>query len=133
MLRFYSHLFGTNINQLQVFADTGTGWNLISTIVPGAQTGVNSPWSLNEIQLPDYAETTVRFRFRGMKDATINGWAEIGLDNVELVEAPIPACTAPSGITATGIGVTNATVNFTPGGTSISIIFNFIFYLYIKI
>ena len=118
MLRFHSHLLGALIDELQVFADTGTGWNPIVVVQPGAQTSAASPWSLNEVQLPAYAGKTVRFRFRGLKDNTINGWAELAIDEFGVVEAPIPTCTAPSAGTATGIGVTGATINFTAGGGS---------------
>ncbi|MGA0818372.1 MAG: hypothetical protein ACO3PE_05535, partial [Schleiferiaceae bacterium] len=123
MLRFHSHLLGALIDELQVFADTGTGWNSVLVVQPGTQTSAASPWTLHEVQLPAYAGTTVRFRFRGLKDNTINGWAELAIDEFGLVEAPIPTCTAPSGITATGIGVNVATVNFTPGGASTRIAF----------
>jgi hypothetical protein len=118
MLRFHSHLLGALIDELQVFADTGTGWNPVAVVQPGAQTSAASAWSLNEVQLPAYAGTTVRFRFRGLKDNTINGWAELAIDEFGVVEAPIPTCAAPSAVTATGIGVTGATINFTAGGGS---------------
>jgi hypothetical protein len=48
LLRFYCHLYGSNIDKLQVFADTGTGWNLISNILP-TQSSPSSIWTLNEI------------------------------------------------------------------------------------
>ena len=118
MLRFHSHLLGALIDELQVFADTGTGWNPIVVVQPGAQTSAASAWSLNEVQLPAYAGTTVRFRFRGLKDNTINGWAELAIDEFGVVEAPIPTCAAPSAVTATGIGITGATINFSAGGGS---------------
>jgi hypothetical protein len=88
MLRFRSHLFGTAINGLEVFADSGSGWNSIFTVLPGNQTSAGSAWSLHEVPLPAYAGTTVRFLFRGQK--LTPGFAEIGLDEFAVVEAPVP-------------------------------------------
>ena len=118
MLRFHSHLLGAIIDELQVLADTGTGWHSVFVVQPGAQASAASPWTLHEVQLPDYSETTVRFRFRGVKDNTTNGWAELAIDEFGVVEAPIPTCTAPSAVAAIGVGVTGATVTFTAGGGS---------------
>jgi len=118
MLRFHSHLLGAIIDELQVLADTGTGWHSVFVVQPGAQASAASPWTLHEVQLPDYSETTVRFRFRGVKDNTTNGWAELAIDEFGVVEAPIPTCTAPSAVAAIGVGVTGAIVTFTAGGGS---------------
>ena len=116
MLRFRSHLFGTAINRLEVFADSGTGWNSILTVLPGIQTSPFSAWSLHEVQLPAYAGTTVRFLFRGQK--LTPGFAEIGLDEFALVEAPVPTCSSPSALTASAIAVTSAQIGFIAGGGS---------------
>ena len=116
MLRFRSHLFGTAINRLEVFADSGSGWNSIFTVLPGNQTSAGSAWSLHEVPLPAYAGTTVRFQFRGQK--LTPGFAEIGLDEFALVEAPVPTCSAPSALTASAITVTSAQIGFTAGGGS---------------
>ena len=116
MLRFRSHLFGTAINNLEVFADSGTGWNSILTVLPGNQTSANSAWSLHEVPLPVYAGTTVRFLFRGQKLTA--GYAEIGLDEFAVVEAPIPSCSSPSALTASAITVTSAQIGFAAGGGS---------------
>ncbi len=118
MLRFRSHLFGTAIDRLEVFADSGSGWNSILTVLPGNQTAAGSAWSLHEVTLPDYADQTVRFQFRGQKLASSFSYAEIGLDEFALVEAPIPSCSSPSALTASTITVSSAQIGFTAGGGS---------------
>ena len=118
MLRFRSHLFGPAIDRLEVFADSGTGWNSILNVLPGNQTSAGSAWSLHEVPLPAYADQTVRFQFRGQKFSTSVGYAEIGLDEFAVVEAPIPSCSSPSALTASAITVTSAQIGFTAGGGS---------------
>lgn len=117
MLRFSSHLFGNLIDRLVVFADTGTGWNQILTVLPGNQVGAGSPWTLHEIQLPAYAGKTIRFRFRGQKSPTA-GYAELAIDEFSVVEAPLPTCSAPSALSASGITPVGAVISYTAGGGS---------------
>lgn len=121
MLRFRSHLFGTAINRLEVFADSGNGWNSILTVLLGNQTAAGSAWSLHEVPLPAYAGTTVRFRFRGQRINSAFAYAEIGLDEFALLEAPVPSCSAPSALTASAITVTSAQIGFTAGSGSTQI------------
>ncbi len=118
MLRFRSHLFGPAIDRLEVFADSGTGWNSILTVLPGNQTSAASVWSLHEVPLPAYADQTVRFQFRGQKLNASVTYAEIGLDEFAVVEAPIPSCSSPSALTASAITITSAQIGFTAGGGS---------------
>jgi hypothetical protein len=117
MLRFSSHLFAGVIDRLQVFVDSGSGWQSILIVLPGNQTAASSAWTLHEIQLPAYADKTVRFRFRGEK-TSVAGYAEIGLDEFAVVEAPLPSCSAPSALSASGVTVNTAQVGFTPGSGS---------------
>jgi hypothetical protein len=117
MLRFSSHMYGGVIDRLQVFIDSGAGWQSILIVLPGNQSLASSAWTLHEIPLPNYADKTVRFRFRGEKTA-VAGYAEIGLDEFAVVEAPLPSCAAPSNLSASGVTVNTAQIAFTPGGAS---------------
>ena len=117
MLRFSSHLFAGTIDKLQVFVDSGAGWQSILVVPVGNQSSATAAWSLHEIQLPTYADKTLRFRFRGEKTST-PGYAEIGLDEFAVVEAPLPSCSAPSALSASGVTVTTAQIGFTAGGGS---------------
>lgn len=117
MLRFSSHMYGGVIDRLQVFIDSGAGWQSILIVLPGNQPAATSAWTLHEILLPNYADKTVRFRFRGEK-TTVAGYAEIGLDEFAVVEAPLPSCAAPSNLSASGVTVNTAQIAFTPGGAS---------------
>ncbi len=118
LLRFYSHLFDlTNLNgSIQVYADSGTGWNLVYSVQNGTQTSAFSPWTLHEVPLPDYAETTVRFQFRGSAVSQFNGYCELAIDEFGLVEAPVPTCSVPTNIFAQSVTINSANVVFTPGG-----------------
>jgi hypothetical protein len=112
LVRFYSHLFGTNIDKLQVFADSGGGWHNISNILP-TQSTANSPWQLHEILLNDYIGKTIRFRFRGFKIGS-NSYSEIAIDEFALLDACYPV----TNLSLSGLSPTGAIINFTAGGGS---------------
>lgn len=109
-LYFWSHLYGSNITNLKVEINDGSGWTNLYTVLPGDQAGKASAWTENIINLYTYRDDTVRFRFTANRS---NGWwAMIGLDDLSVAPAPPPTCITPSTLSVASITPTGATISF---------------------
>ena len=109
-LYFWSHLYGSNITNLKVEINDGSGWTNLYTVLPGDQAGKASAWTENIINLYTYRDDTVRFRFTANRS---NGWwAMIGLDDLSVAPAPPPTCITQSTLSVASITPTVATISF---------------------
>ena len=109
-LYFWSHLYGSNIVNLKVEINNGSGWTSLLTVLPGDQTGKASAWTEQIANLYAYRNDTVRFRFTGNRSS--GWWAMIGLDDISVEAAPPPTCVTPTTLSAAGITPTGATLSF---------------------
>ena len=109
-LYFWSHLYGSNITNLKVEINDGSGWINLTTLLPGNQTAKSSVWDENIVNLYAYRDDTVRFRFTANRSS--GWWAMIGLDNIEVDAAPPPTCVKPSTLSVASISPTGATISF---------------------
>ncbi|TNE28891.1 MAG: PKD domain-containing protein [Bacteroidetes bacterium] len=115
-LRYWYHMYGANIDRLEVEINTGTGgWQLLQTISGQQQLSKTDPWIEEAISLSAYANQTVFLRFKGYNNGN-TFLANIAIDDVSIDEAP--PCPRPNPFTLTSQTSTTATFSFTSGGTS---------------
>lgn len=115
-LRYWYHMYGTNIDKLEVEINTGTGgWQMLQTITGQQQTSETDPWTEEIISLSSYANQTVYIRFTGYNNGN-TFLANIAIDDVSIDEAP--PCPRPNPFTLQSQTSTTATFTFTSGGTS---------------
>jgi len=118
-LKFYCHMYGSNMGQLQVEArtDQAPEWTVL-----WSQTGeIGNFWQLVEIPLADFAASSgFRLRFTG---STGSGWrSDIAIDGIEISEsgqtgsAPCPQLNFTGDIISFGLSQDNGThAVFSPG------------------
>ncbi len=114
-LRFYYHMFGATIGNLNIEIDNGSGYTSLGAITGQQHTAQALPWTERAILLSAYANDTVRIRFRAVR--TVNGTlADIAIDDVEIREAP--SCFKPQNVVVSNPTLTSLNVSWTTGGAT---------------
>jgi hypothetical protein len=85
-LSFYYHMFGNTMGNLCVEIFNGTTWQPLGTCLVGQQqTTANSPWLRKTISLSNYANSTVKVRFKAIRG---NGFAsDMAIDDVLFMDS----------------------------------------------
>ncbi|MBI1316885.1 PKD domain-containing protein [bacterium] len=109
-LRFWYHMYGTNIGTLNVEVNGGAGWQNVWSLTGAQQTSEAAPWLEAIVPLPTFADDTVRVRFSTTR---LGGFGDIGIDDISLQEAP--TCPQPNNFSALSVGAVDANLDWTPG------------------
>ena len=83
---FYYHMYGTNVGSLtlEVTSDDGNNWISLFNV----SGNLGNQWNSENIDLVDYLDETIKFRFTGV---TGNGWSsDIAIDHIELTDFYTP-------------------------------------------
>ena len=113
---FAYHMFGNQINKLEVLVKKTDGTTaIVNTITGQQQTAKTDAWLLKNISLSAYTSDTVKILFRGFR--TSGGFnASIGIDDISVTDI---VCVAPTNASVTNIGATSVDVQWTSiGGTT---------------
>jgi PKD repeat protein len=112
-LDFAYHMFGNQIDKLEVLVKKTDGTTtLVNTITGQQQTAKTDAWLLRNISLSAYTSDTVKIIFRGYRIA--GGFnASIGVDDVSINDV---ICVAPSNASVSTIGATSVDVQWTSNG-----------------
>ncbi|WP_170266295.1 PKD domain-containing protein [Phaeocystidibacter luteus] len=115
-LSFWYHMYGSNINKLEIEVKSATGpWTLVRTINGQQQSSKTQAWEEDVISLSSFANNNIFIRFTAYHSGS-NFNAIIALDDVSVREAP--PCPRPNPFTLSSVTSTSATFAFTSGGTS---------------
>lgn len=90
ILEFDYHMFGSDIDYLEVFVDTGfnsSSYVSLLKLQGAQQTKSQDPWKTFSAKLNDYTGRYLRLRFTANRDASVNG--DIAVDNIRVYE-PTP-------------------------------------------
>lgn len=113
-LTFSYHMFGADINTLDVDVNDGTGWtNSLSTLTGAQQNADTDPWQSTVISLGAYNGATIQFRFRATRGASFAG--DISIDDVSVDD--FNGCLPPSGLAVSNVTSVSADFAWTIGGT----------------
>ena len=117
-LDFAHHMFGNQIDKLEVLVKKADGTTaIVNTIIGQQQTAKTDAWLLKNINLSAYTSDTVKIIFRGYR--TSGGFnASIGIDDVTIQDV---VCVAPSNAAITSIGATSVAIqwNSVSGNTNL--------------
>jgi PKD repeat protein len=116
-LVFWYHMFGTDIEDLNVYISTdgGSTYTLETTISGQQQTSTTDAWKERVVDLSAYANQRIRIKFEAF-ESTAGFNNAICIDDVQLRAAP--SCPRPQSLNLISLGSTSATVGFTSGGAS---------------
>ncbi len=89
-LVFFYHMFGLEIEKLEVQIDTGGGWGSEMIIAGQQHLASNDKWSRAVLNLSSYANKIIDIRFVAVEDSTIQGAGNrIAIDDVRVDEMPL--------------------------------------------
>lgn len=115
-LRFWYHMFGIDINKLEVYINNGGSWSLINTITGQQQTSANAAWAERIVSLNSYVGDSIRLRFRAFRTNGFSFRASIAIDDIRIDN--IPTCPEPTNLSSTSSTATSLTLNWTSGGAT---------------
>ncbi len=113
-LHFSYHMYGNNIQTLEVQVDNGAGFGTTLKTISGAQqTASTDAWKKDTLDLTAFSGDTIRVRFVG----TNNGFnGDIAIDEVA-INVP-PACLDPQNLILDFARTNSATFSWLTGGAS---------------
>ncbi len=115
-LRFWSYMYGSNIDRLEVEVKTLTGnWTNVLTLTGQDQSNQTDPWDEQVISLSSFANQTIFVRFKGFHNGTTFN-ADIAIDDITIDEAP--PCPRPTILSLVGTSFNSATLSWVSSGTS---------------
>ena len=115
-LSYWYHMYGAQINKLEVQINNGTGWTTIDTKTGQQQTSSTAPWLESIISLSSYSDDTIQLRFVATRNAGANNQVDISIDDVDIHETP--NCPKPSLVVASNATPTTIQVDWTTGGAT---------------
>lgn len=114
-LRFWYHMFGNDIDKLEVLVSANGGpFSLINTISGQQQTSATAPWQERVVSLAAYQNDTISVKFRAVKTGTFSFSASMAIDDFRIDNSP--TCPNPSGLTVNSTTQTSINIGWTSGG-----------------
>lgn len=98
VLRFYYHMFGSQMGSLVTEVNNGSGWVAVNTISGQQQTTEFDPWRLQEVALSAYVGDTIQVRMKAIRGGGAN--SDIAIDAFSVTSTG--ACPAPAQVVASG-------------------------------
>lgn len=112
-LRFYCHMFGSEMGELHVDVHDGTNWvSDVRVIAEEQQTADTDPWESKTITLSGYPGT-IQIRFRAVRNGNLG---DIALDDIEIIDAT--SCFQPYNLSVSNTTDTTAELDWNHNGTT---------------
>ena len=115
-LRFWYHMFGGLIDELEVFVEQGGSSSSIALISGAQQTGQADPWLEQIVDLSAFSGSTIKLRFVGNRNPGFNNQVDISIDDISIDEPP--ACPAPTALATANATTTSIDISWTSGGAA---------------
>jgi hypothetical protein len=112
-LEFYYHRYGSDMGDLDVEVNDGSGWTNVVSYTGEDQTSSSDPWQQVGIDISAFGDT-VAVRFVSTRGSSFRG--DGALDDVSFIEAP--ACPDPTGLSASGVLTNEALISWNSNATS---------------
>lgn len=116
-LTFWYHMFGVDVNLLEVFVSTNGGVSFTSVFSKTGQqqTSQADSWKEATVSLASYANSTVMLKFVSYQvSAGVSG--DVSIDDIDIHEAP--TCPKPQNLVLIGTTTTSASLSWQSGGAS---------------
>ncbi|AEV31855.1 PDK repeat-containing protein [Owenweeksia hongkongensis DSM 17368] len=116
-LTFWYHMFGADVNLLEVFVSTNGGVSYISVFAKTGQqqTAKADAWREATINLASYADSTITLKFISYQTSTgVSG--DVAIDDIDIHE--VPPCPKPQDLVLVGTTNISASLSWQSGGAS---------------
>ncbi len=116
-LTFWYHMFGFNVDQLDVEVSNngGSSWTNVFNRTGQLQTAKTDPWREVIVNLSAYANQTIKLRFVVTQN-TFGTNGDVAIDDVAIREAP--TCPRPQNLSEIFVWTNRAQLGWTTGGAS---------------
>ena len=116
-LTFWYHMFGVDIDSLQVSVDNGSGFNYIYSVLGQQQSANTDDWKEATVDLSAYAgNNIIQIKFKAFSANLSSFNAPIAIDDFDIHEKP--SCPKPKNVVLSNIGGTSVQVAWTSGGAT---------------
>jgi len=115
-LRFWYHMYGTDIDKLEVAVSTGGAFTTINTINGQQQTSKTAAWLERVVNLSAYTNDTISVRFRFYRNTAFAFFAQSAIDDVRIDNTP--TCPRPTNFSVTSSTVNSVNLSWTTGGAT---------------
>jgi PKD repeat protein len=115
-LRFWFHMFGNDIDKLEVAISSGGSYTTISTISGQQQTSSAALWQERVLGLNSYLNDTISIRFRAYRNNNFAFFAETAIDDIRVDNSP--TCPNPSNLIVNTSTTNSINIGWTSGGAA---------------
>lgn len=115
-LRFWYHMYGTDIDKLEVAVSNGGAFTTINTITGQQQTSKTAAWLERVVSLSAYSNDTISVRFRFYRNNAFSFFAQSAIDDVRIDNTP--TCPRPTNLSVTSSTVNSINLSWTTGGAT---------------
>ncbi len=105
-VEFYSHRWGSNLGNMEVQVNDGSGWTTMITLTGQEQSGAADPWKEKGFDISSFGDT-IQVRFKAISSGCCSG--AMAIDDFAVKEAP--SCPTLAGQMVGG--VTDSSASFT--------------------
>ena len=116
-LEFYFHMYGLSMGKLYVQINDGSGWTTLDSLIGQQQTAGSDSFQQRIVPLTGYSGI-VSIKFLGERGSSFT--SDIAIDEISVVMNGNPSCLTPTGLTASNISATGATLSWTAGNSGYS-------------
>ncbi len=115
-LRFWYHMFGIDIDKLEVAVNNGNGWSNVSTINGQQQNATTAAWSERIVSLSSYVGDTIQLRFTAFRTSGFAFRVNIAIDDIRIDNTP--TCPQPTNLNVVSSTSTSINLGWTTGGAT---------------
>jgi PKD repeat protein len=115
-LRFWYHMFGADVDKIEVAVSTGGSYSTLNTISGQQQNTASAAWLERVVNLNSYLNDTISVRFRIYRNSTFSFFAESALDDFRVDNSP--TCPSPSILTINTNTTSSINISWTSGGAA---------------
>lgn len=115
-LRFYTHMFGSHIDSLEVQVNKGLGFDTLYTIRGQQQLLQSDPWKERNLPLGSYTSESVIIRLVAYRQLSGGYYCEIAVDDFSVTEAP--SCPKPDSLQLDSMSYKSASLSWVSGGAT---------------
>lgn len=115
-LKFFYHMFGGDITDMEVRVFNGSSWTSVLTLSGQLNNASADPWLEAIVDLVAFAGDTIKVEFTATKAVGFSLAADMAIDDLSIDEKP--ACPKPSNLITTSSTNTTIDLSWTSGGAS---------------